>query len=148
MEAIVNTNALSTDELVKVVSISDEIVELNSKAKEELQRRAEAGETIKGYHLERKSTKAVVTDPAGLMDELISQGYERSAITEIKLKSMTCIKKLVGTKMYESLMSKYSEKPVGSFKLIKDVALGEVENNSEVLKLFSSVIKTKEREDL
>lgn len=109
---------LTDDELAKEVFPKlDAIEEWCKSVKKFAIDKALTGHKWAGYKLVEGKSQRKIVNEAGLINRLSANGYDLNETTDLKIKGITELEKIVGKKKFEEIAGDYVVKPIGAPKL-------------------------------
>lgn len=109
---------LSDQELVEVYKKADQISDWLKSVGEYMLAQALEGKEWEGYKLVEGRSNRKWSDEEKAIEVLVGEGFDRSEVTQTKLKGVAKIEKLVGKKRFPTLLDAVVVKPAGKPTLV------------------------------
>lgn len=113
-------STISDDKLAELSEKFHWIEEWIAAARAYMLQKALEGEHWPGMKLVESRTQRKWTDESSIRKKLLEEGYSEEEFTNIKLKGIGDIEKLVGKKEFPDLLGKWVEKPTGEPTLVPE----------------------------
>ena len=120
-EAQNDINTLSDEEIARVLDKLDTTEEwIASIRAYVLSKAVNEGVKWPGYKLVESRTQRKITDQIKALEILEAEGFDRDDVTNLKLKGLGELEKIVGKKRFNEILGELIEKPQGQPTLVKD----------------------------
>jgi hypothetical protein len=98
---------LTPQETVELFKKIDRIQQWGKAFKEDILKRLQGGEQLEGLCIKRRRGGYRLTDPEGLEERLLAEGYQDIYNTGVRLKPVAELRRIIGTNAYKELSKDY-----------------------------------------